>query len=432
MSAAASALNWESIEAHCSRAEEPAWLASRRKEAWATYERLPFPTRKEEEWRRTDLRLLPFEGLATLSNGRVKTEEFLSPSSADFSGVLHHTGFTRIQRYLSPKLAEKGVIFTSLEDAARQHPDLLQQYFMTRCIPPDENKFTALHAAIWRAGTFLYVPAGLQIALPFHAILENSSAGAALGPHTLVVVESGSSVTFFDEWHGSGDAKSVYTGVMELFVHRNARLNLISIQQWDAEAFAVDLHRAVLGQDAKLSWATGELGARLAKKKQEVRLEGAGAEAELLGMYFLSGIQHSDLVTILDHQAPHTRGNIMFKGGCTDRARSVFRGTIVVRAEANQTDSFLSDHALLLSENARADSIPILEILARDVRCKHAASMGQVDPEQLFYLQSRGLSEDEALRLIVLGFFEPVIGKIPAADAQERFRTFIQRKLGPS
>jgi Fe-S cluster assembly protein SufD len=178
-----------------------------------------------------------------------------------------------------------------------------------------------------------------------------------------------------------------------------------------------------------VAWLTAELGGKINKGFIDCDLVGSNSRCELLGLYYINGWQQSDIVTLLTHKAPHTEGNIVYKGVCNDHARSCFRGRIVVEPAANQTQSYLADHTMLLSDKARSDSVPTLEIEANDVVCKHAATVGEISSEELFYLRSRGIPESEARKMIVLGFYEEVLKGVPAAALQERVRRALQAKF---
>ena len=249
--------------------------------------------------------------------------------------------------------------------------------------------------------------------------------------HTLVVVERGAKVTFVEEFTSDdrGD-QAIHNGVVELIVRENAQLDYVNVQDWDRKAFNFTTERAIVDRDATLHWVVGGIGSRLTKSFIDASLVGPGSTAVMSGVFFGDGRQHLDYDTQQNHMAPHTTSDLLYKGALRDRARSVWQGMIKVLPNAQQTDGYQANRNLILSKTARADSIPGLEIEADDVRCTHGATVSQLDPDEVFYVRSRGLPYKEAERLIVQGFFAPVIERIPLPDVRERLTAEIVRKIG--
>jgi Fe-S cluster assembly protein SufD len=331
---------------------------------------------------------------------------------------------------LDPALAARGVILTDLDTAVREHGDLVRQYFMTEAVPAHTGKFAALHGAFWSGGVFLYVPRGVEIELPLQAITFADQPGLGLFNHSLVVLEAGSRATFVesvasDERHTNGFADDV----SELIVRDGANLRHIHLQEWGLGVQNISLQRLVAGRDSTTNWLTVTLGGQLSRAEVQAVLNGQGASAEMLGIFFGEGRQHLDHHTMQIHNVPNTTSDLLFKGTLNDTARSVFSGLIQVAPGAQKTDAYQLNRNLLLSDKARADSIPNLEIQANDVRCTHGASVGPVNPEHLFYLMARGLSRADATRMIVEGFFEPVVMRIPLASVRERLWRSIEHKM---
>ena len=249
--------------------------------------------------------------------------------------------------------------------------------------------------------------------------------------HTLIVLEEGASATFIQETAGLGDGKaaSLHMGGVELIVGDRANLTFVNIQNWDLGTWHFSRERAVVGRDASLQWTVGGLGSRLAKVNQEVALAGRGASAQVNGVMFTTGRQHLAYFTRQDHQAPDTTSDLLYKGGLKDNSRIVWKGMIRVEPDAQKTNAYQKNDSLVLSEDARADSIPGLEIEANDVRCTHGATAGPVDDEMVFYLRSRGVKKDEAVRLIVEGFFANVYDRITVEPVRETLRRAVADKL---
>ena len=296
---------------------------------------------------------------------------------------------------------------------------------------PVSDALSALHAAFWTGGVFLYVPKGVKVDDALFHLVGLSSSGSVDLNHTLVVLEDGAEATLVQETAGKGrgDAPALHCGAVELFVGRGAKLRFVNIQNWDLGTWHFSRERAIVGADAQLQWTVGALGSRLSKVNQEVALAGEGASAQVNGVMFTSARQHLAYFTRQDHQAPHTTSDLLYKTGLKDHSRVVWKGMIRVDKPAQKTDAYQKNDSLILSENSRADSIPGLEIEANDVRCTHGATAGRVDEEMVFYLQSRGIKRDEAVRLIVEGFFANVYDRITLEPVRETLRQAVADKL---
>jgi len=416
---------------------EPDWLRAWRGMAWDAWEAIPMPTRQDEDWRRTDIRALDLNAYApyTAANGAAgaarpsRALERLARRGAELGGLLVQQDGAAVRRDVVGDLAAQGVRFTDLDTAAREHGDLVQRY-LGSVVPADANKFAALNAALWSGGTFVYVPRGAAVALPLAALTWQETPGAALFPRTLIVVERSASLTFIAESRSADqDEPAFVNGVVELCVGEGAQVRYVGLQRWGGHVWSFSTERANLARDARVQWVVVGLGGRLTKSYVQTRLLEPGGEARLVGVVAGAGKQHFDYHTLQDHVAPHSSSDLLFKTALKDQARSVFVGLIHVDKSAQRTDAYLANRNLLLSEGAKADSIPRLEIEANDVRCTHGATVAPVDPEQIFYLATRGLPRDDAERMIVEGFFEPILEEIPAATVRERVRAALAEKV---
>ncbi len=436
----ASDLSAEAVEALSASKNEPAWMRDKRHAAWQLSQELPMPTDTEEAWRRTDLRGLDLGQYAALPpqaeavSHREQLPAYLAPHLAmpetTVGGVMVHQDGSALWQTLEADLARQGVIFCDLDSAVQQHADLVEAHFMTEAVPVDTDAFTALHGALWQGGIFLYVPRGVQVRVPLQALTAHATASGMVQPHLLLIADAQSDVTFVDEqFSQSADLPGFHNGVVELYLKRGARATYLQLQNWSRRLWGISHQRAVLDADSQLHWAAAGLGSRLYWTSQDVWLRAPGANSKLFGLNFADGRQHLDYQTRQDHTAPHTESDLLFKGVVLDRARTVFRGVLHLRKEAQQTNAYQATHNLLLSPKARADALPILEIEADDVRCKHGSTTGRVDEEQMFYLMSRGLSRQEAQRLIVQGFFETVITEFPVEGVQEKIRLAIEDRI---
>ena len=436
----ASDLSAEAVEALSAAKNEPAWMRDKRRAAWQLSQELPVPADTDEAWRRTDLRGLDLGQYAALSPTaeavarREQLPAYLAPHLAmpetTVGGVLVHQDGSALWQTLAADLARQGVIFCDLDSAVARHADLVEAHFMTDAVPVATDAFTALHGALWQGGVFLYVPSGVQVQVPLQALTAHATASGMVQPHLLLIAEAQSEVTFVDEqFSQTADLPGFHNGVVELYLKRGARVTCLQIQNWSRRLRGISHQRAVLDADSQLHWAAAGLGSRLHWTAQDVWLRAPGGNSKLFGLTFADGRQHLDYQTRQDHTAPHTESDLLFKGVVFDRARTVFRGVLHLRKEAQQTNAYQATHSLLLSPRARADALPILEIEADDVRCKHGSTTGRVDEEQIFYLMSRGLSRQDAQRLIVQGFFETVITEFPVEGVQEKIRLAIEDRI---
>jgi len=410
-------------------------LADYRARAWQTFEKTPYPTTMDEPWRRTDIRGLnddfelpltdAFEDLPAIP------ERLLKPLVSDQHGgqiVLLPGG---MQKNINPEIAEIGVIFTDLETAAQQHPKELGQA-LGQVVKPDEGKFAALASSLSRNGVFVYVPKGVHVEQPLHSVLWAAGVGLAHFSHLLVWLEDGASLTYVHEAaspHGV-DGQTLHGGVVEIHVGAGANLRFVELQSLGDNVWNFTHERARVERDGNIDWIFGAIGTKLTKNFSDLDLAGQGANGRMSGFYFADGSQHLDHDTQQNHLAAHTTSDLLFKGALKENSRSVWQGMIYVAPGAQQTDGYQANRNLVLSDQARADSIPGLEILADDVRCTHGATVGKIDPDLVFYLRSRGIPTEQSERLVVDGFFDPIMQRIPFDGVRERFHQAIRAKMG--
>ena len=430
----------EAVEELSRRKGEPDWVRQARLAAWETYERLPMPKRTDEEWRRTDIRGLkldrqvPFAGLERQGaglDGLLPAGEGGLGLEVQRAGAVVQCDAATVHAELDPALAEQGVIFTDLDTAVREHPDLVRQYFMTEAVPVGFGKFEALHAAFWQGGSFLYVPKNVQVELPFRAFAVATEPGAAVFAHTLAVLEEGAEAFVVDAYRSETQEQQAFaSNVVELILRRDAKLRYVQVQEWGRHVWNFMTERATLANDATLNSLHVALGSRFTKNSIGSHLRGQNSLAEMLGIFFADGDQFFDHHTWQLHESPYATSDLEFKGALKGNARSVYSGLIKVEEGAQKTDAYQQNRNLVLSRTARADTIPNLEIGANDVRCTHGATVSQVEEEHLFYLQARGIERSEAQKLIVEGFFRPVIDRIPVEEIQDFLQGAIAQKVG--
>ncbi|MEX2314896.1 MAG: SufD family Fe-S cluster assembly protein, partial [Thermomicrobiales bacterium] len=344
------------------------------------------PKRTDEEWRRTDLRLLPIADVSPFGelDARVGSRAELPVSVAaqveaagEVSGVVVQRDSATTYHEVSQSLAEQGVIFADLDTAIREHPDLLQKHFMTdEGVASAENKFAALHGAFWTTGTLLYVPANVEIELPFRAFSTLGSGGMAAFNHVLIVADEFANVTLVDYYQSDTFAEeSIVDNVVELHAAEGAQIRYIQVQDWGRNVWNFITQKGVIHQDAAIRTLNVALGSTLSKGLIASNLVGPGSSAEMLGLYFADETQHIDHQTRQNHISPYATSDLLFKGAIKDRSRSVYSGVIKVWPKAHKTDAYQANRNLTLSPTARADSIPNLEIGANDVRCTHGATI---------------------------------------------------------
>ncbi len=376
---------------------EPAWLAGKRAAARERYDALPVPSNREEAWRYTNLRGFDPDAFTT------------GPSAVT----------------LSEDELPDGVVFGSLARAAAEHPQLVERHY--GAVVAEGEKFAAGNAARWDDGVFLHVAAGVEVDTPLRARLDVAGEGTAQYYRALIVLEPGARATFVEEF--TSDAAGYLNVVVELVVGDGAKLEYVTIQEHEHGTRQFGTHRATVGRDAELDWVAIGLGGTRAKSRMESYLADQGANVKVTGAYFLRKSEHADYDTTQEHAAPNTTSDLFFKGVLADSARAVWRGVIRVDKGAQRTDAYQENRNLLLSREAHADSIPGLEIEANDVRCTHGATAGRVDEDMIFYLRSRGIRRETAIRLIVEGFFANVYDRITLEPVRETLRQAVADRL---
>lgn len=411
-------------------------LAEYRNRAFAAYTRTKLPSTSEEAWRRTDLRFFPADAFRLPKDGEFEDlpavpESLLAPLVGEQHGgqIVLTPGGVSVE--LDEKLAKKGVIFTDLKTAEREYPKLLEK-MIAKTVNPEEGKFAALAGAFSQNGVVLYIPRGLQVEEPFHSVLWGPGENLAHLSHILVLVDEGASATFVHESASptEGGINSMHAGLVEIQVLQGANLRFVELQSWGKHVWNFSHERVRVERDANLDWIFGAIGSRLTKNFSELDLAGQGAVGRMSGFYFTDGSQHLDHDTQQNHLAPNTTSDLLFKGALKGKSRSVWQGMIYVAPGAQKTDGYQANRNLVLDDQSRADSIPGLEIMADDVRCTHGATVGKLEEEPLFYLQSRGIPRPDAARLVVEGFFDPIMQRIPFEGVRERFQQAILEKMG--
>lgn len=437
----APSLNEDAVKALSAADQEPAWLQQKRLDALRAYEALPMPDPRLEEWRRTDITSLDIDAALAGLLSQAPLQPLTAATHA--SGAHQWVGASVVQRSLEHDLRliqideqvgaaveglPAGVIFCDLATASREHADILQKH-LNSLVPATEWKLQALASALRRKGALVYVPRNLQVELPLHYLL--STLRTALFPHLLIIAEEGSSVTVVQETHSlDAQEQTLVSQAVEIIAADNAKVSYLDVQRWGSNVYNFSTIRARLGRHAELTAALLGLGSRLTKTRLEVMLEGEGARADLLGLSLGEDDQHFDYNTLQDHIAPHTASDLLFKTALNDEASAVWYGTVRIQKGASQSEASQTSRNLLLSNRAKAAPIPVLEIEAYDVlRCSHGATVGPLDEEQRFYLESRGIPRQEAENLLVEAFFQTVIDRLPVSGVREQVEEALRSRI---
>lgn len=409
-----------------------AWRAEARASAWQRFESLPMPARTDEAWRFSSLKTLdlaPFH--APLPVSREVAEDLRARSTAlsTIAGRMVFANDELLNReILDDELTAKGVLFLPLAEAAERHEELFNRHFMREEAILGSRKFAALHEAWIRNGTFLYVPKNVELSLPLEAYHWLHGAHTSCFPHTLIIAEENSRVTLVDHFRSADEnSPGLACGVNDLWLGAGAKVTYINVQGWNFATKAIQMNATVVGRDAHAVALTSHFGGAYVRSESVSHLRGQGGRSDMLALSFIDARRELDQRTLQIHESPHTASDLLYKNALDGQSRSTFSGLIRVSPGSHFTDAYQKVRNLLLSDEAEANSAPGLEIEADNVRCTHGATSGQVESEELFYLLSRGIPLKTAQHLIVRGFLQEVLDRLP----DERLRESITALLEP-
>jgi Fe-S cluster assembly protein SufD len=413
-------------------AGDPAWLATVRRDAWARFESLPLPSRVEHLWRYTDpQRLLPgarMPGARPTSFGELP-EDFHDGIFENAAAYAICRDAVLLRSTVDPLLVDRGLVIDDLLSAARRRPELVRPRLLALSSEQDAGaKFDALSAALFAGGTFVHVPDDSAIDLPIRVAHRVSGTGL-VAARSLVVVGARAKATLVFDLTTEDQASPQFHEATEVFVGPGASLRLVFVQTFSRAIVHAPIVRARVERDATLETVTLALGGAVTKSLQTAVLAEPGARTKVQGIVFADGRAHFDHHTFQDHVAPNTSSELDYRTVAGDRARSAYTGRLRIAKTALGADAHQRNHNLLLSDTARADTIPELEILTNEVKCSHAAAVGPIDEEQVFFCTSRGLSPADARRLIVLGFLESAVAGVPGETLQNRVRGALEKRL---
>jgi len=418
---------------------DPDWLIDRRLESLRRFEALPWPDPKSEAWRYTEL-----EGFDLGVYDPLPEPHAVAPTLDDVpndvlagigevgerSGLAIQIDADAVHMTLDPALAKQGVVIGAIGGTATAYPDPVRDSLGHGGVSPSEEKFATLAGAFSSGGTYVYVPRGVQVALPLQSFRWISRAGVAVFPRTVVVTEEGASVTYIDHYRSASlDGPALAAATVELYPHPNSQISYLAVQDFGPTVWHFSVQRAIVQRDATLRSLAATLGGHLSRSVVESILDEPGAHSEMLGVYFSDSDQHFDHRSLQEHRAPNTSSDLYYKGALKGRSRAVYSGLIHIAKEAQKVDSWQANRNLILSDQAKADSTPYLEIEANDVRCAHGVSVGPPDEDQIFYLESRGLAHDEAEHLIVQGFFQEILDRVRVPEIRTTLERAVEHEL---
>lgn len=412
--------------------EEPEWMLNSRLKALQVYESKPMPTwggnlseldavldeiyfyvrpqdRMEHSWEDVPEEIKDtFEKLGIPEAER----KILAGVGAQYeSEMVYHS--------LREEWEKQGVIFDSIEDGLKNHPDLFREYFGT-VIPTQDNKFAAMNAAVWSGGSFVYIPPGVHLDTPLQAYFRVNQERMGQFERTLIICDEGASAHYIEGCTAPVySTESFHSGVIEIVVKKNARFRYTTIQNWSNNMYNLVTQRALVHEGANMEWLDGNLGSKLTMKYPSCYLVGEGAHGEILSIAYSGDGQHQDTGGKVVHVAPHTTSSIISKSISKGHGRSTYRGLCKVHEGAHHARSNVECDALLINDTSRTDTYPYIEIEENDANVGHEASVSKIGEEQLFYLTSRGISEEEAMAMIVRGFIEPIAKELPLEYAVE-------------
>jgi FeS assembly protein SufD len=422
-----------SIQTISDSRNEPAWLREFRTKSFKLYQELPIEV-STLYTKYADLGGLDLESVSTELPEPKESKIQTVREKLDTKSVITLYQFESkiISPTLPPALQKEGVVFTDIGTAIHNNPELFARYFAEKAILSEQDKFAALNNALFTTGFYLYVPKGIEITVPLRYVTIFDSEGRGLFAQNLVVADDRSKFTILEELYSTqmtGQTKrSTYSGLSEVHLREGAEVTYASINNLAANCNIFSNRKSVGQRDSKIVWASGLLGGAYTRSRLESTMNNQGASSENIEVVFGSGSQRFDTVSNITHIGQNTAGHAISKGVVKDKARVVFKGMIRITKDAKNSRAYLAEHGMILGKDARADAIPGLEIETNEVKATHSASVAQINDEQIFYLMSRGLPEDDAKKLIIVGFFEPVIERIPIPEVARRIRRITDLK----
>jgi len=430
-------LTEETIRVISEDKDEPEWMLQRRLRALKQFQQMPMPTDwpGQPDLSEVDIdEIVPYIRPDIETRGGAEEWEDLPDEIRDtfdklgipeaernaLSGVGAQYESEIVYQNMQEQWEEKGVIFMDMDKAVREHPDIVREYFMTKCVPPSDNKFAALHGAIWSGGSFVYVPEGVTVEMPIQAYFRMNSEGMGQFEHTLIIAEENSEVHYIE---GCSAPKyshfNLHSGGVEVFVKEGAHVQYSTVQNWSKNTYNLNTKRAIAEKDATMEWVSGSMGSKATMLYPSTILKGPGATDNHITIAFAGEGQNIDTGAKVYHNAPDTKSTIESKSISKDGGRTNYRGLVHIADGAENSSTSVECDALMFDNESTSDTMPYMEIEESKVDVAHEATVGKIGDEDVFYLQSRGLDDDDAKQMIVAGFIEPITEELPIEYAVE-------------
>jgi Fe-S cluster assembly protein SufD len=408
---------------------EPEWLTQLRQEGFTGYQQLPLPKLEKTKIDKWNIdQFIPYKEEAVLSSLEELPQEVKEGLAENNENVIVQKHSCTVYAKLSASLKEQGVLFMSLEQAVREHGDLVKKYLFQSGI--EKHKVTALHQALWSGGFFVYVPKNVEINEPLQLILWGEEEEVALLPHTLIVADTNSKVTVVENVVSANYSRPVVVnGMVEVFAEGGAKVTYASIRSLSEQVTDYTYRRGLTANDAHIEWLLGDMNFGNTVGNTTTILNGNGSSADIKSVAIAGGSQKENFVSRVVHIGTHTESNILSRGVMLDEATAIFNGITEMKKGAQKANGEQAENILMVGERARGDANPILLIDEDDVMAGHAASVGPISPLQVYYMMSRGITRQEAERLIINGFLAPVLDSLPIEGMQKRLSAMIERKL---
>ncbi|MFB6310113.1 MAG: Fe-S cluster assembly protein SufB [Salinirussus sp.] len=435
--AAEKGLTEETIHAISDDKDEPDWMRERRLRALDHWQQMPMPTDwpGQPDLSEVDVNeIVPYIRPDIETRGGAESWEDLPEEIQDtfdklgipeaekqaLSGVGAQYESEIVYQNMQEQWEEKGVVFMDMDKAVREHPDLVREHFMTTCVPPSDNKFAALHGAVWSGGSFLYVPEDTTVEMPVQAYFRMNSEGMGQFEHTLIIAEPGSEVHYIEGCSAPQySAFNLHSGGVEVFVGENAHVQYSTVQNWSKNTYNLNTKRAIVEADGTMEWVSGSMGSKATMLYPATILKGPGATDNHITIAFAGEGQNIDTGAKVYHNAPDTKSTIESKSISKDGGRTNYRGLVHISDGAEDSKTNVECDALMFDNDSTSDTMPYMEIQENSVDVAHEATVGKIGDEDVFYLQSRGLDDDDAKQMIVAGFIEPITEELPIEYAVE-------------
>ena len=410
---------------------EPAWMLEKRLKAFELYKETGLP-----QWG-PDLSALDLEKIVYYVRPGTEEAKSWDDVPEDIKETFDRLGIPEAEKKalagvgaqydsdvvyhnIKSDLEKKGVIFENMDVAVQKYPELVKKYFMTQCIPIHDHKFIMLHAAVWSGGTFIYVPKGVKVELPLQAYFRMNAEGGGQFEHTLIIADEGSEIQYIEGCSAPRyTTNSLHAGGVEIFVHKGARVRYYSIENWSKDTYNLNTKRALVDENGVVEWINGNMGSQQTMLYPCSVLRGRGARSDSLGVAFAGPGQNQDTGSKAIHAAPETKSTIRAKSISAGGGISTYRGLVKVNGNATGSKVAVECDALLIDDASISNTHPKMEIDTNEVDVAHEARVGKIGDEEIFYLQSRGLSEEQAMQMVVAGFIEPIVKALPLEYALE-------------